>query len=112
MELLWGESLVLGQAVLSCYCEPAEHPVFRLPALIGLSRAMDMILTGRLLEPKDALGENFIIWTNVAVFLCITAKTSQFTLFGQLSIICCSKFDLFFLDWGLANRVVATGTGV
>lgn len=40
----------------------------RLPALIGLSRAMDLILTGRLLEPKDAL------------------------------------------DWGLANRVVATGT--
>jgi hypothetical protein len=85
--------------------------VFRLPALIGLSRAMDMILTGRLLEPKDALGENFIMRTNVAV-LCIIAKRRQFTLFVQLSIICCSKYDLFFLDWGLANRVVATGTGV
>ena len=28
---------------------------YRLPALIGLSRAMDMILTGRLVEPKEAL---------------------------------------------------------
>ena len=41
---------------------------YRLPALIGLSRAMDMILTGRLVEPKEAL------------------------------------------DWGLANRVVSSGT--
>jgi len=40
----------------------------RLPELIGLSRAMDLILTGRILQPKEAL------------------------------------------DWGLANRVVATGT--
>jgi len=40
----------------------------RLPELIGLSRAMDLILTGRLIEPKEAL------------------------------------------DWGLANRIVATGT--
>ena len=40
----------------------------RLPELIGLSRAMDLILTGRLLEPKEAL------------------------------------------DWGLANRVVSSGT--
>ena len=42
--------------------------ICRLPALIGLSRAMDLILTGRLLEPKEAY------------------------------------------DWGLANRVVTTGT--
>lgn len=40
----------------------------RLPALIGMSRAMDLILTGRLLEPKEAF------------------------------------------DWGLANRVVTSGT--
>lgn len=40
----------------------------RLPALIGLSRAMDLILTGRIIEPKEAL------------------------------------------EWGLANRVVTTGT--
>ena len=40
----------------------------RLPALIGMSRAMDLILTGRLLEPREAL------------------------------------------DWGLANRVVSSGT--
>jgi len=40
----------------------------RLPELIGLSRAMDLILTGRLVEPREAL------------------------------------------DWGLANRVVSTGT--
>jgi len=40
----------------------------RLPELIGLSRAMDLILTGRMIEPKEAL------------------------------------------DWGLANRVVSTGT--
>lgn len=40
----------------------------RLPELIGLSRAMDLILTGRMLQPKEAL------------------------------------------DWGVANRIVATGT--
>jgi len=40
----------------------------RLPALVGMSRAMDLILTGRILEPKEAL------------------------------------------DWGLANRVVTSGT--
>lgn len=40
----------------------------RLPEMIGLSRAMDLILTGRLVEPKEAL------------------------------------------EWGLANRVVSTGT--
>jgi len=40
----------------------------RLPELIGLSRALDLILTGRLITPKEAL------------------------------------------EWGLANRVVATGT--
>lgn len=40
----------------------------RLPELIGLSRAMDLILTGRLLDAKEAL------------------------------------------DWGVANRVVSTGT--
>ena len=40
----------------------------RLPALIGMSRAMDLILTGRLVEPREAL------------------------------------------DWGLANRVVSSGT--
>ena len=40
----------------------------RLPALIGMSRAMDLILTGRLLELREAL------------------------------------------DWGLANRVVSSGT--
>lgn len=41
----------------------------RLPKLIGLSRAMDMILTGRSVDAKTAL------------------------------------------EWGLANQVVATGTG-
>jgi len=42
----------------------------RLPQLIGMSRAMDLILTGRLVEPREAL------------------------------------------EMGLANRVVATGTGM
>lgn len=42
----------------------------RLPALIGLSRAMDMILTGRAISAKEAF------------------------------------------EWGLANRIVATGTGI
>ena len=42
----------------------------RLPQLIGMSRAMDLILTGRLVEPREAL------------------------------------------EMGLANRVVATGTGI
>ncbi|XP_023344900.1 uncharacterized protein LOC111714093 [Eurytemora carolleeae] len=40
----------------------------RLPQIIGFGRAMDLILTGRLIEPREAL------------------------------------------DWGLANRVVSTGT--
>ena len=41
----------------------------RLPALIGLSRAMDLILTGRPIKAKEAF------------------------------------------EWGLANRIVAVGTG-
>ena len=43
---------------------------FRLPALIGLSRAMDLILTGREIKAKEAL------------------------------------------EWGLANRVCDTGSGM
>ena len=58
----------------SCLCVIAGVPLIdggtvRLPALIGLSRAMDLILTGRPIKAKEAH------------------------------------------DWGLANRVVACGTG-
>lgn len=62
-------------AIMGVFCRRLGVPLIdggtvRLPALIGLSRAMDLILTGRPIKAKEAF------------------------------------------EWGLANRIVAVGTGL
>jgi len=62
MELaLWCDMRVMDEsAVMGIFCRRFGVPLidggtFRLPALIGLSRAMDLILTGREIKAKEAL---------------------------------------------------------
>lgn len=62
-------------AIMGVYCRRFGVPLIdggtvRLQAMVGLSRALDLILTGRSLEAKEAL------------------------------------------EWGVANRIVACGTGI
>ncbi|XP_014668624.1 PREDICTED: probable enoyl-CoA hydratase, mitochondrial [Priapulus caudatus] len=75
LALMCDMRVVEESAIMGVYCRRFGVPLIdggtvRLPAIIGLSRAMDMILTGRAITAKEAL------------------------------------------DWGLANRLVATGTSL
>jgi len=74
LALLCDMRVVEDTAVMGVFCRRFGVPLIdggtvRLPALVGLSRALDLILTGRPIKAKEAY------------------------------------------DWGLANRVVSTGTG-